>query len=71
MARQAQQKRKLLVVQQLLERQSDETHPITMQQILAELEREGIPAKRKGIYNDLETLRQFLEPGQRWLSVTI
>lgn len=58
MARQAQQKRKLLVVQQLLERQSDEAHPVTMQQILAELEREGIPAERKGIYNDLETLRQ-------------
>ena len=35
MARQAQQKRKLLVVQQLLERQSDEAHPVTMQLILA------------------------------------
>lgn len=58
MARQAQQKRKLLVVQQLLERQSDEQHPVTMQQILSELERQGISAERKGIYNDLETLRQ-------------
>ena len=58
MARQGQQKRKLLVLQDYLLRQSDEQHPLTMQQILDELDRQGIPAERKSIYDDLETLRQ-------------
>lgn len=57
MARQAQQKRKLLVLKEFLERHSDEQHPVTMQEIIAELKRHDIPAERKGIYNDLETLR--------------
>ncbi len=57
MARQAQQKRKLLVLRDFLERQSDEDHPVSMQQIIAELDRAGIPAERKGLYDDLETLR--------------
>lgn len=58
MAKQAQQKRKLLVLMDFLARQSDEEHPVTIQQIIAELHREGIPAERKGLYNDIETLRE-------------
>lgn len=58
MARQAQQKQKLLIVQDFLLRQSDETHPVTMAQILGELTRQGIPAERKSVYDDIETLRQ-------------
>jgi len=58
MARQGQQKRKLLVLQDYLLRQSDEAHPLTMQQLIDELNRQGIPAERKSVYDDLETLRQ-------------
>ena len=58
MARQAQQKGKLLVVLQFLQRQSDENHPVTINQILAELSRSGIAAERKSIYDDFETLRR-------------
>jgi len=58
MPRQAQQKRKLIVLKEFLERQSDENNPVTMQDIIAELKRHDISAERKGIYNDIETLRE-------------
>ena len=51
------QKRKLLVLLELLQRQSDEDHPIPLSGLSAALEREGISAERKTIYDDLETLR--------------
>lgn len=53
------QKLKLLVLLRFLRRESDEQHPVTMQQLLAELERAGISAERKSVYDDLETLRDF------------
>lgn len=58
MPRQSQQRRKLLVIKDFLERESDEQHPVTMAQIIAELARRGIPAERKSIYLDLEALRE-------------
>ena len=33
--------------------------PVTMQEILAKLEEQGIRAERKSIYDDMETLRDF------------
>ncbi len=57
MARQPQQKRKILILRELLLRRSDEQHPVTMQQILQALEQEGVSAERKSIYSDLEALR--------------
>lgn len=51
------QKRKLLVLLELLQRQSDEDHPIPLSGLSAALKREGISAERKTIYDDLETLR--------------
>ena len=56
MAKSANQKRKVLVLARLLLRQSDEEHPISMGEMLDELEREGISAERKSVYDDLETL---------------
>ena len=53
------QKIKLLVLLRFLRRESDEHHPVTMQQLLTELERAGISAERKSVYDDLETLRDF------------
>lgn len=38
---------------------SDENHPLSMTQIIAELARNGISAERKSIYDDVESLRTF------------
>ena len=58
MAKSEQQKGKLLVLKDLLERKSDCDHPLSMQDILSHLEARGITAERKSIYSDLETLRE-------------
>ena len=58
MAKSEQQKGKLLVLKNLLERKSDCDHPLSMQDILSHLESQGIAAERKSIYSDLETLRE-------------
>ena len=57
MARSANQKRKLLLLQQLLLEQTDEDHPLTVAEIIARLEQQGIAAERKSIYDDMEALR--------------
>lgn len=61
MARAANQKLKILYILKLLER-SDETHAVTMKEILGELSAHGIQAERKRIYDDLEALRRFGYP---------
>ena len=53
------QKLKLLVLLRFLQRESDESHPVTMNQLIGELERYDISAERKSLYDDLETLRSF------------
>ena len=53
------QKKKLLVLQELLRKHSDEEHPITIKQMIDELERRDIKAERKSLYDDMETLRSF------------
>ena len=57
MARGAQQKRKLLVLQKILLERTDENHGLTVAGLIDLLAAEGIPAERKSIYDDLETLR--------------
>ena len=59
MARSWNQKLKTLYVMQYLEQHSDELHPVTMTDITEELEKHGISAERKSIYDDLEVLRVF------------
>lgn len=59
MAKSEQQKLKLLLLKDLLERNSDCGHPLSMQDILAHLEVKGIRAERKSIYSDLEYLREY------------
>ncbi|MGN0968511.1 MAG: helix-turn-helix transcriptional regulator, partial [Oscillospiraceae bacterium] len=59
MAKSGNQKQKLLVLRQLLLERTDEEHPMTVQQMIGELERWGIQAERKSLYDDLEQLRAF------------
>lgn len=55
----ANQKMKILYLMQLFLEETDEEHPLTMQQIMTSLKKQGIQAERKSIYSDLEALRTF------------
>ena len=59
MARSANQKLKLLWLRRILLERSDEEHPIPLAQLIGELERQGIRAERKSLYDDMEALRAF------------
>ena len=59
MARSERQKLKLLYIKDLLEQQSDETHPLSTQAIVDALARQGIQAERKSIYDDIACLQQY------------
>ena len=50
---------KLLYVYKILYENTDETHHITMPEILSQLEGYGISAGRKGVYEDIEALKTF------------
>ena len=58
MAKSCNQKGKILYLQKMLSETTSEK-PVTMQEILAKLEEQGIRAERKSIYDDMETLRDF------------
>jgi len=53
------QKLKLLYLMQILMEQTDETHSITMPEIISALKAYGIAAERKSIYSDMEHLRTY------------
>lgn len=59
MAKTPKQKLKLLYLMSYLLGQSDEEHPVTVAQMIAELAQHDIAAERKSIYDDLEALRLF------------
>ena len=59
MARSSFQKLKIVYLMDYLLHHSDELHPVSMAQILAELDRHGITAERKSIYDDIECLRDY------------
>ena len=42
----------------LFSQKTDLEHPISMKEILSELEKNGISGARKSIYNDIETLKE-------------
>ena len=48
------QKLKILYLMKILLEKTDETHSITMPEIIAELKKYGVNAERKSIYNDIE-----------------
>lgn len=59
MAKNSRQKLKILYIMQMLMENTDEEHAMSTQEIIASLERQGISAERKSIYDDIEMLRQF------------
>ena len=59
MPRTANQKTKLLYVMEALLYESDEAHPLSMEDILRYLSEKGIRAERKSVYSDIETLQAF------------
>lgn len=58
MARSMNQKLKILYIIRLLAG-TDESHVVTMNDILEELKSHDIPAERKSIYDDMDALRSF------------
>ena len=59
MARSSNQKLKLLYLYQFLLEKSDEKHPVTINEMIQELERHGVKAERKSLYDDIELLQVF------------
>ena len=59
MAKRTNQKLKLMRLMQIMLEQTDDSRSLTMEQILAELQRYGITAERKSIYTDMEALRVY------------
>ncbi len=59
MPRSANQKKKLSILRSVFLERSDETHPLTMKELLNALAAHGISAERKSVYNDIETLREL------------
>lgn len=53
------QKGKILYLLELLKRETDEDHAVSMERILQYLNNNGISAERKSIYSDIEVLRQM------------
>ncbi len=51
------QKYKLFYILELLRSESDEKHPVAIQQIISYLKQNGIHAERKSVYSDMEALQ--------------
>ena len=59
MAKQPNQKLKLLYLLKILTENTDEEHALTMSQLIEILAGFGVSAERKSVYDDLESLRTF------------
>lgn len=59
MAKSLNQKLKLLYLVDILERKTDEKHPMTAARLIEELAKVDVSAERKSIYDDIEQLIQF------------
>lgn len=55
----SERKLKILHLMEIFKEHTDENHGLTMAQIIALLKERGIPAERKGIYRDIESLKEF------------
>lgn len=53
------QKMKMIYLLKILLERTDETHSISMLEIIAALEEYGVTAERKSLYTDIESLRQY------------
>ena len=61
MPRSAGQKVKLLYLEKIFREESDEAHPLTVNDIIAKLAKNDIGAERKAIYADIEVLRDIMD----------
>ena len=59
MAKIENQKLKLVYLIEILREKTDETHPLTTQQMIEELEKRGVCAERKSIYRDIDMLEEL------------
>lgn len=59
MAKSSNQKLKLLYLLKMLNEKTDENNTMTINDMIAELNRYGISAERKSVYDDLEALRHY------------
>lgn len=59
MAKSSNQKLKLIYLMKILLEKTDETHSITMSEIIDSLDAYNISAERKSLYNDIENLRVY------------
>lgn len=57
MSKSINQRGKLLVLLRILQRETDECHPLSVPALVSRLEVEGISAERKSVYDNLNTLR--------------
>lgn len=55
----ANQKIKLLILYDLLQKKTDELHPMTTVEIIEELKNCGITATRQTVYEDIEVLNRY------------
>lgn len=53
------QKLKIIYLMKILMEETDETHDITLQEIVQKLNAYGVTAERKSLYNDIENLRLY------------
>ncbi len=53
------QKLKILYILDILKENTDDTHGITVKEIIKELESRGVMAERKSVYSDIELLRDI------------
>ena len=59
MPRKEGQKQKLLVLLEILIRETDEKHPLSVPQLVEKLKERGVEAERKSVYGDLATLNDL------------
>lgn len=59
MARNENQKQKLLIIKDFLEKKTDDEHGVTINDLIEELNRHDIAAERKSLYNDIDTLIDY------------
>lgn len=59
MPRSANQKKKLFLLADIFEHETDASNPLTVRQLIQKLALHGIKAERKSIYQDIEALREL------------
>ncbi len=59
MSRNAEQKIKLLILYEILQKNTDEERHLTTQEIIATLKNRGINVSRKTLYEDIDTLNEY------------